>query len=136
MIQQSPSGRARFNLKLAGLYSCLDFPVKAIAVYKQALKTEAAPVEVHLRLCQEYQKLKMKREEFESLEIAFTEDELEECLRDLDFIVLQQIFSDARDLLVALKAKVPNNRRVLSCIQAVGQLLGSDLLDSHLPENG
>ena len=67
-------------------------------------------------------------------EAAFTEDELEECLKDIDFFVLQKIFHDAWNLLAELKAKGPNNRRVLSCIQVVGQLLGSGLLDSELPE--
>jgi len=66
-------------------------------------------------------------------EAAFSEDELEECLKNIDFFVLQRIFNDAWDLLVELKAKGPNNRRVLSCIQVVGQLRGSGLLD--VPES-
>jgi len=95
---------AQTYLKLAGLYSQLGFQVKAIAVYKQALKTEAAPIEVHLQLSATYHQLRMKREAAESLEIVLDEYERAGRLADMPDVLLRlaEIESDSIEPLMRL----------------------------------
>lgn len=121
-------------LTLAGIYSRLGFPVKAVAVMKQAIKTDAAPIEIHLQLAEEYRKLRMRREEIECLEITLAAHEkagrwaemrellerlieleptsIAPILRICDLLLLQGQRASAVDLLAATAARLSEEERI------------------------
>ncbi len=150
-------------LKLAGLYSRLGFHVKAIAVYKQALKTEAAPIEIHLRLCEEYDQLRMKREAMDSLDLVLDEyertrrfdemkdvlerlmeldaDSIEPTMRLCDLLLLQDQRAEAVDLLARTANKLEEEERRHEHREVMERLvaldpdydLGESYLARHFP---